>query len=237
MYTPTLGIIDDRIALFSEQYAQTREFFDKRGVPFYSIGSVAASAYLDAALDLHRLSPDPAMQVPDFDLVVPRSDLPLAREYREKLAHSSFPVRVGLAIPSQAVDWQPDRDVSLLTSGSKVVPVQSDVLTPVNESSRYGMVRTVDPQVLLEHYGIVMGRIRQKDKPVMQGLREIVEARGSDIDTESLEPFAAHRKNQLRNISQRAIFLTKQVHDMLPQNQREKLKPVIRSVANTWKLR
>ncbi|MDQ3093607.1 MAG: hypothetical protein M3Q70_00310 [bacterium] len=237
MSNSSLEIVNDRTAQYSEQYAHTKEFFDERGVLFYSIGSVAASAYLGTSLDLHRPSPDPAMQVPDLDIVVPRADLPLAREYRERLARTDFPVRVGLAIPSQAVDWHPENDVSFLMSGKKVVPVDSDILTPVNESSHYGMVRTVDPRVLSEHYGIVMGRIRPNDELVIQGLSEVAKARGSYINEDRLKPFEVHRENQLRNVKQRVIFVTKQMHDMLPPKHRDKLKPVIRSVANTMKLR
>lgn len=72
---------------FLDGLVELQDMFESRGVEYRIIGSLATSAYTEdpgsCSLDFNRKGAVKLDQrVPDIDLIVPRSELPIVREFR-----------------------------------------------------------------------------------------------------------------------------------------------------------
>ena len=86
----------ERKEAFLETLGEVQSEFNKKGIDYRVIGSVAGHAYLEPdlpegvpTLDFNRkgaVTPD--QLVPDIDIIVPRADLPEARVLRSRVRES-----------------------------------------------------------------------------------------------------------------------------------------------------
>jgi hypothetical protein len=170
----------------SEQVPQTRAHFlaavqelqgwlGKQQIPFAIFGSVGVAAYLDhgASLDLHRASAyDATQQIPDIDLLVPRSSLDRVQARAGQLRKGTFPVRVDTVGSQVYVDLRPDEPYSYLTHRKINFPVRSTLFAPQPADLFGGQIQTLDPYPLLYTLlgTIGGGALRKKDVPKIEAL-------------------------------------------------------------------
>ena len=121
MYTPIQERFHDTLhALVGE--------LEKRSLDYRAIGSVAAEATGVMPINFTpRQAVDEVDKNPDLDILLPRNELAGAREVREMFLRSSYPLKLGLAIPSMQVDLRPDDETSRLTWGRNAMPIESRV--------------------------------------------------------------------------------------------------------------
>lgn len=163
---------------FLETLANVQEELDGKGIDYRVIGSLASHAYLDSpSTEITPLNYDrpgaacPDQKVPDIDLIVPRADLVEARKIRTKALTGIQPVKVGVAIPTTDIDFRPGESESFLTHKDITLPVDSDLFRVQEDVSLEGVpIKTMPIDTLAHTYGTFVGRVRQKDMPIIKEL-------------------------------------------------------------------
>lgn len=152
--------------------------FDKHGIEYRIIGSVAASAYLEAdedcSLNFNRPEARTAYQrVPDIDLIVPRSAVPYMKTVRRELLTQQQPVKLGLVFSQSTIDYRPQEAWSYLNHGSTTLPIDSQLFVATKKELLGVSITTLSPQTLLHTYGTFGGKLRHKDFQTVVGLARL----------------------------------------------------------------
>lgn len=198
--------VDQRKNAFLNTLADTQKEFIRKGIDFRIIGSLASHAYLEpeieavAPLCYNRKGVATADQlVPDIDLIVPRADLPAAREIRKKTIHGHLPVKLGLAIPTTEIDFRPTEDVSFLTHKNIALPVDNELFRIEEEVQLDEQpIQTIPLDTLIHTYGTFGGRVRGKDLPVLKALIRQIDT-PSDPRTKVFHEFQKMRRKTSPN--------------------------------------
>ena len=126
---------------------------ERHSIDYRAIGSVAAEAHGIFPIDFSpRKAVDQIDMNPDLDVIVPRSDLPGAREVRSLFEHRTYPIKLGLAIPSMQVDLNPSETTSRLTWGNQALPIPSSVFVGEQHQVQDVVVTTVPAETLRHFY-------------------------------------------------------------------------------------
>lgn len=165
-------------AAFLDQLADVQDTFHEKGIDYRIVGSLASHAFLGAngvegvpPLDFNRKgAATPDQRVPDIDLIVPRDDLPGAREIRKKLLESSFPIKLGLANPTTEIDFLPEEEASFLTHKDIALPVSSELFRSETVPLHGVDLQTIPLDTLVHTFGTFGGKIREKDMPIISAL-------------------------------------------------------------------
>lgn len=164
---------------FFETLIQVQGEFDRKGIDYRIIGSLASHAYLGpneenvASLDYNRKgAATPDQKVPDIDLIVPRSDLKGAREMRSRALKTLQPVKLGLANPTTDIDFRPNEPESFLTHKDIALPVDSDLFRIEEGISLEDVpIQTVPINTLIHTFGTFGGIVRRKDISIIEALK------------------------------------------------------------------
>jgi hypothetical protein len=151
------------------------DWLDSQQIPFAVFGSVGVAAHLDqgASLDLRRAHAyDPTQQIPDIDLLVPRSALDRVQARAEQLRTEAFPIKLDTVASQVYVDLRPDESYSYLTHRKINFPVRSRLFAPQPANLLGGQIQTLDPYTLLHTLlgTIGGGALRKKDVPKIEAL-------------------------------------------------------------------
>jgi hypothetical protein len=161
-------------ARFLAAVQQLQGWLGSQQIPFAIFGSVGVAAYLDqgASLDFHRANAyDPTQQIPDIDLLVPRSALDRVQARAGQLRNEAFPVKVDTVGSQVYIDLRPDEPYSYLTHRKINFPVRSTLFAPQPAELLGGQIQTLDPYTLLHTLlGTVGGALRKKDVPKIEAL-------------------------------------------------------------------
>lgn len=161
-----------RKAAFLDQLGNVGNEMNRHSVPYRVIGSIAVAGYGLAEPSFARESVEPTERIPDIDLVVPRIDLKAAREVRERILGTSFPVKIGLAIPSLQIDMRPEAEWSYLTHGRHSVAVDQRLFD--SEHRTYdGVPFDTVPVDTLRHIYDQMTPYRDKDVDKRQVFNDV----------------------------------------------------------------
>ena len=170
--------------LFLDQLSRTQEWLDSQGVAYRIIGSVAADSYIDSPdgtiLNFNEEDTGTlAERVPDIDLIVPRGRLAKVRQFRDSISKE---VKLGLAIPTQFIDFRPDEATSFMTHNDRRFPVPTHVFDPVERQLFGEKIVTVNPATLVYTYY----SLRERDRPRIAKLSEAAEEYQRDYETSEL---------------------------------------------------
>ena len=162
-------------AHFRAAVQQLQRWLRGEQIPFAIFGSVGVAAYIDhgASLDLHRANAyDPTQQVPDIDLLVPRSALDRVQARAGQLRNEAFPVKVDTVGSQVYIDLRPDEPYSYLTHRKINFPVRSTLFAPQSADLFGEQIQTLDPYTLLHTLlgTIGGGALRKKDVPKIEAL-------------------------------------------------------------------
>lgn len=196
---------------FLDQLAGVQETFREKGIDYRIIGSLASHAFLGSdgaegvpSLNFNREgAATPDQRVPDIDLIVPRDDLPVAREMRKKLIESSFPVKLGLANPTTEIDFLPKEDASLLTHKDMALPVSNELFRSETVPLHGVDIQTVPLDTLIHTFGTFGGKIRHKDVALLYAL---MRANDEPSDPETAV-FHKYQKERRRRSPGQYLFL------------------------------
>lgn len=183
--------ISSRKAVFLDRLATVDQEMERHSIPYRVIGSVGMAAHGIMPLKFERDSPDPLEQVPDIDLVVPRQDLKGARAIRENILRSSFPVKVGLAIPTLQIDMRPSENYAYLTNGHLSIPINEHVFDAQRRVYEGVAFDTVSVDALRHIYG-QMTPPRDKDIGKRQAFDDKL---GADLHMPS-DPYVSFHEYQ-----------------------------------------
>lgn len=229
---------------FADKLSKLHEEFDRSGVDYRVVGSVAFTALAvrsgyDAELDFDRrgaVTPD--QRIPDIDLIFPRADMAKAQELRKKYGpDSDFPIKLGLAAVAQTFDLRPDTDESYLTHKELAVPFDTRVLAPEELALDGRDFIGLSPLALANTYETVGGLIRKKDTSRLKVLTEIHGSDPmSDPDFMPFRDFNAQRAEKYPRyiMASRAYSL---VDGYMPPIVANGIKAAALPVANVLKLR
>jgi len=226
---------------FLDTLNEVQSEFRRRGIECRVIGSLATSAYIEppvaCSLDFNRSGAHTVDQrVPDIDLVVPRHSLPEARDYRDTLARSSFPVKVGLALPTSVIDFRPEESTSYLTHGRRVeVPVSSDVFKPVQRVLLGVPITTVSARTLYHSYHL-LGPARRRDRSKLERLASIMEDEPTDDADVAFQRFTNARRDNPSPVRS-AVRAAEALVDLLPPVGRQKIRHYALPIASALGLR
>jgi hypothetical protein len=199
-----LGMPDRAIEKQKEQKAAflstlegTQEQLRDAGINYRIIGSLATHAHLGnrssvsiPPLDYNRPGAATADQsIPDIDIIVPRVDLPAARQIRQDVLDTEFPVKIGLAVPTTEIDFLPDESASFLTHKNLRVPVSTELFHAEMVSLDGVDIQTIPLDTLFHTYGTFGGMIRHKDLPL---LREL--AKNNPESSEDTQQFHTYQR-------------------------------------------
>jgi hypothetical protein len=154
---------------------QLQDWLERQHIPFAVFGSVGVAAHLDqgASLDFHRAHAyDPTQQIPDIDLLVPRSALDRVQARAGQLRNETFPIKVDTVGSQVYIDLRLDEPYSYLTHRKINFPVRSTLFAPQSANLLGGQIQTLDPYTLLHTLlgTIGGGALRKKDVPKIEAL-------------------------------------------------------------------
>jgi hypothetical protein len=193
---------EQRKHAFLNTLTEVQDEFEKKGIDYRIIGSLASHAYLGleldddvTPLDYDRKGAATAdQQVPDIDMIVPRVDLSGAREIRANTLTSAQPVKLGLANPTTEIDYRPDGDQSFLTHKNIHLPVASELFRAEEGISLEGVpIKTIPLDTLIHTFGTFGGKVRQKDLPIIKALMRKSD-QSSDPRTDVFHDFQSLRR-------------------------------------------
>lgn len=156
---------------FFDQLEHAQNSLASEGIDYRIVGSVAAAAHVQSTLVFDRPDNRQAYSIPDIDMIVPRNQLDVARCIRDELYCKGEGVRLGLAFPSQTIDWRPNEKHSYLTFTKDIrQPILSTLFDRVDGNISGVPVVTVSPATLLHTYVVNGGTLRSKDLPAIRAL-------------------------------------------------------------------
>lgn len=180
-------IVSDLPDHFFESVQCVKDRLDRLSIEYRVIGSIGLAAHGILEPRTHPDATDPIYQVPDLDVILPRSELKGAREVRRYMRGQAHPLAVGLAVSTTIVDYRPDEKVSYLQWGCKSVGLNTKAFE--GESQLFGGLEliTVNKETLRHIYKSLPPRV--KDEPALERMDELlgpdVEAHNDDL----LDPF------------------------------------------------
>jgi|GEM_PF-5423358 len=177
---------------FLSTLASMVDELERRSIDYRAIGSVAAEASGIFEIDFApRNAVDQIDKGPDFDVIVPRSDLLGAREVRALFQkHEAYPLKLGLAIPSMQVDLRPGERMSRLTLGRHAMPVESRVFDAQEGAIAEVSLRTV-PAETLRHFYSCMSPADGRGDRTQTRLAIFDDAIGEDASHDIDDPYAS----------------------------------------------
>jgi hypothetical protein len=197
---------DEARAHFLAAVRQLQDWLGGQQIPFAIFGSVGVAAYIDrgSSLDFHRASAyDATQQIPDIDLLVPRSALDRVQARAAQLRDETFPVRVDTVGSQVYIDLRPDEPYSYLTHRKINFPVRSTLFAPQSADLLGTQIQTLDPYTLLHTLlgTIGGGALRKKDVPKIEGLSAAIASgaartRFTAHDMRVFEQYQALRREQ-----------------------------------------
>lgn len=147
-------------------------------IPFVIVGSLAVAAYTGDSqrLDFSREhAHDPTQRVPDIDLLVPRTALPLVHPYAlAARTRARVPVHVDTFMAETYLDLRPGEQWSYLTHRALRMPASTALFAPRRAMLLGHELVTIDPRVLLHTVATVHPVIRKKDAPKIAELAEAI---------------------------------------------------------------
>lgn len=220
---------------FVNQLGIMIEELERRSLDYRAIGSVAAEATGIFSIDFTpRLAIDEIDRNPDFDIIIPRSELAGAREVRERFqSDNTYPLKLGLAVPSMYVDLRPNDVESLLTWGRHSAPVDSKVFEARDGKVGDVALKTVSPETLRHFYSCLPTQRTGDSKYESYKAKLAIFDHVLGVDTEhtSDELYEAfHLYNELTKIhtpiSYRTMKLFGQVTARMTLEQRDSLRKI-----------
>lgn len=171
--------VADRQQLFAMRLREVQAWLQERKIDYRVIGSVATSAYLDdgvtSSLNFSRKALNLHQRIPDIDLIIAKTDIPVVQEYQRELEQDPFfPITLEVLVPQCHIDWRPDEQASYLIHKELYVPAQSSVFNPVEQRFLGTHIVTVDAMTLFHIYVVSGGILRHKDWHGALGLARLV---------------------------------------------------------------
>ena len=217
---------------FQNQLGAMVEALDKRSLNYRAIGSVAAEANGIMKIDF---TPRPAVdqidQNPDLDIIIPRNELDGAREVRAVFEKdTTYPLKLGLAVPSMQVDLHPGEDESRLTWGRRSVPVDSRVFDATYGNIGDVPLRSVSAETLRHFYSSLSPQGAGGEK-YQAKLAAFDDALGPDVGHESGDSYEAfHVYAELMKVhtpvSRRTMEIFNRATAYMTPEQRNRLRRV-----------